>query len=164
MKHSHFALIFLMLALLPTLALGCGPATPQVVQPPDTRDEDETAIQAASKEWSDAEAAKDLPKCLSFYADDAELMRPGSSLFTGKEDLRREWEKILAEPGTSSWTAAKIEVARSGDLAYETGVYQSKSLDKTKQSVTATGKYVFVWEKQDDGTWKVIEDINNPDK
>ena len=92
------------------------------------------------------------------------IMRPGSSLTTGREDLRREWEKILAEPGTSSWTTAKIEVARSGDLAYETGVYQSKSLDKTKQAVIATGKYVFVWEKQDGGKWKVTEDINNPDK
>ena len=55
-------------------------------------------------------------------------------------------------------------MARSGDLAYETGISQSKSLDKTKQSVIATGKYVFVWEKQDDGKWKVTEDIRNPDK
>ena len=163
MKHSLSALVFLMLALLPTLA-GCGPATPQVVQPPDTRDEDEMAIQAASKEWSDAEAGKDLPKCLSFYAEDAELLRAGSYLAAGKENLRREWEKILAEPGTTSWATAKIVVARSGDLAYETGISQSKSLDKAKQSVIATGKYVFVWEKQDDGKWKVTEDIRNPDK
>ena len=124
MKHLHFAILFLMVTLLPTLATGCGPGSPQVVQPPDTRDDDEVAIRAASKEWSDAEAAKDLPKCLSFYAADAELFRPGSFRATGKEDLRREWEKILAEPGTSSWTTAKIEVARSGDLAYETGIYE----------------------------------------
>jgi uncharacterized protein (TIGR02246 family) len=164
MKSVLFAIAFLMVVTLSPFTTGCGPATPQVVQPPDTRDDDEAAIQAASKAWSDAERNKDLPKCLSFYADGAELLRPGSFLVTGKEDLRREWEKILAEPGTSGWTPSKIEVARSGDLAYETGAYESKSLDKNKQPVTATGKYVHVWEKQDDGKWKVTEDIDNPDQ
>jgi uncharacterized protein (TIGR02246 family) len=164
MKTFHFATGFLMVVTLSPIAIGCGPAPPQVVQPPDTRDDDVAAIQAASKEWSDAERAKDLPKCLSFYADGAELLRSGSYLATGKEDLRREWEKILAEPGTTGWSALKIEVARSGDLAYEKGAYESKSLDKTKQSVTVTGKYVHVWEKQDDGKWKVTEDIDNPDR
>ena len=153
-----------MIASFAAFATGCGQGPAQVVQPPDTRDEDETAIQAASKAWSDAERAKDLPKCLSYYTDDAELLRPGSFLVTGKEDLRREWEKILAEPGTSGWTAAKIVVARSGDLAYETGRYESNSVDAKKQPVTITGKYVRVWEKQDDGKWKVSEDIDNPDK
>ena len=108
-------------------------------------------------------APRTCPKCLSFYADDAELLRPGSYLVTGKEDLRREWEKILATPGITGWTAAKIQVGRSGDLAYETGAYELKSEDEKKQPVTTTGKYVFVWEKQDDGKWKVIEDIDNPD-
>src|SRR6202140_2916799 len=124
MKDLNFAVGFLMVALLSTLATGCGPGGEQKVQQPDTRDDDEAAIRAASKQWSDAERAKDLPACLSFYADDAELLRPGSFLVTGKEDRRREWEKILAEPGNSGWPASKVEVARSGELAYETGAYE----------------------------------------
>jgi uncharacterized protein (TIGR02246 family) len=165
MKKLYSPIGFLIVALFSTLAIACGSGGGQVVQQqPDTRDDDEAAIQAASKEWSAAEAAKDLPKCLSFYADDAERMSPGSPTITGKEDLRREWEKFLAAPGTFNWTTAKIEVARSGDLAYETGVYESKTLDNKKQPVTNTGKYVLIWEKQDDGKWKVTEDIDNPDK
>jgi uncharacterized protein (TIGR02246 family) len=164
MKSAHFAVGFLVVVTLSPFAIGCGPAPPQVVQSPDTRDEDVAAIQAASKEWSDAERSKDLPKCISFYTDDAELLRPNTFLVTGKEDLRREWEKILAEPGASGWTASKIEVARSGDLAYETGTYESKSVDAKKQAVTAVGNYVHVWEKQDDGKWKVTEDIDHSNK
>jgi len=49
-------------------------------------------------------------------------------------------------------------------VAYETGVYQSKTVNEKKQPVTTTGKYVFVWKKQDDGKWKVVEDISNPDQ
>jgi uncharacterized protein (TIGR02246 family) len=164
MKSIPFAIAFLMVATISPLATGCGTPTPQVAQAPDTRDDDQAAIQAASKDWSDASRAKDLPKCISFYADGAEFMRPGSFRITSKEDLRREWEKILAEPGTRGWAMSKIEVARSGDLGYETGAYESKSFDAKKQPVTATGKYVRVWEKQDDGKWKVTEDIDNPDK
>ena len=32
-----------------------------------------------------------------------------------------------------------------------------------KKPVTEMGKYVEVYRKQTDGSWKVIEDINNPD-
>ena len=116
------------------------------------------------KEWSDAEGAKDLAKCLSFYANDAERFSPGSPLITGKEALRKEWEKYIAVPGSFRWVTSKVEVARSGDLAYETGAYESKTFDKKKQPVTTRGKYVLVWKKQADGDWKVIEDIDNPDQ
>jgi hypothetical protein len=34
---------------------------------------------------------------------------------------------------------------------------------KTKKPVTEKGKYVTVYKKQADGTWKAIEDINNAD-
>jgi uncharacterized protein (TIGR02246 family) len=163
-SKPFFAFGFLMVVSLSPLTIGCGPATPQVVQPPDTRDADEAAIRALTKQWSDAEADKDLPKCLSFYGEDGERMSSGSPLMTGQEDLRREWEKILAQPGRTSWMPLKIEVARSGDIAYETGISETKSLDPKNQAVIATGKYVHVWEKQDDGKWKVVEDIDSPDK
>lgn len=164
MKRLHFAVAFMTFVSLAPFATGCGPAPPEVVQPPDTRDADETAIRALSKQWSDAEAAKDLPKCLSFYADDGERMSSGSPLMTGKEDLRREWEKILAQPGSSSWAPLKVVVGRSGDIAYETGISQTKNIDDKTEAPQETGKYVHVWEKQDDGKWKIVEDIDNPDK
>jgi len=164
MKRIPFAVALLIFVSLTPLATGCGPAPPQTAQPADTRDEDEAAIRALSMQWSDAEAAKDLPKCLSFYASDGERMSSGSPLMTGKEDLRREWEKILARPGSSSWAPLKVIVARSGDVAYETGISTTKNLDDKTQPILATGKYVHVWEKQDDGKWKVVEDIDNSDK
>ena len=163
MKNLHFAIGVLAAVALSHLAAGCGSPQVKVVQP-ETSDDDTTEIQAASKAWSDADVAKDLPKCLSFYADDAERMVPGSYVISGKEDLRRAWEKHLAATKSFSWTTAKIEVAGSSDLAYETGVYESKTVNEKKQPVTTTGKYVFVWKRQDDGKWKVVEDISNPDK
>ena len=51
-----------------------------------------------------------------------------------------------------------------GDLAYMQGHYTVTATDgKTKKKVTEKGKYVTVYKKQVDGTWKAIEDINNED-
>src|SRR6059036_1112909 len=63
---------------------------------PDRRAADETAIRAASREWNNAETAKDLQKCLSFYAEDGERFATGSPLIAGAAALRKEWEKYLA--------------------------------------------------------------------
>ena len=129
---------------------------------PDTRAADETAIRAASREWSNAEAAKDLEKCVSFYAEDGERFATGSPLIGGAAALRKEWAKYLALPGSFDWTTSKVEVARSGDLAYETGVFVIKTPDKNQETKTINGKYVLVWKKVA-GKWKVIADIDNPD-
>ena len=148
------------------LSVACGQRSEQVTQqPPDTRAADETAIRATSQEWSKAAGAKDLEKCLSFYADDARRLASGAPLAVGVEAIRKEWTEYLAMPGPGfSWTTSKIEVARSGDLAYETGAYELKTLDKKKQPVTTKGKYLMVWKKQANGSWKAVADIDNSDQ
>ncbi len=69
----------------------------------------------------------------------------------------------LPGPGLS-WQTSSVEVARSGDLAYETGTYDFVSTDKKGKSNDEKGKFVVVWKKQSDGSWKVVVDIDNPDQ
>jgi|SRR5579862_9888146 len=128
-----------------------------------SRAADEAAIRAASQDWVKAEAAKDVDKCVSFYAEDGERLATGSPLIKGKAALRAEWAKYVATPGTFTWTTSKVDVARSGDLAYETGVFEMTAPDEKQHVATTRGKYVLVWKKQSDGSWKVVEDIDNPD-
>ena len=59
----------------------------------DTRSEDEAAIRAATREWNAAEAAKDLEKCISFYAEDGERFATGSPAIRGAAALRRRMAK-----------------------------------------------------------------------
>ena len=129
----------------------------------DTRRDDEAAIRAATREWNAAEAAKDLDKCVSFYADDGERLATGSPAIRGAAALRDEWRKYLSSSGTFQWRTAKVEVSSSGDLAYETGTYVLKTVGRNGHPITTNGKYVCVWKKQRDGQWKVVEDIDNPD-
>lgn len=143
----------LLLAALCCSALSCR----------DNRAADEAAIRAATREWNSAEAAKDVEKCVSFYAADRERFATGSPVIRGTDALREEWRKYVSTPGTFHWTTSTVEVSSSGDLAYETGKFVLKTVDKNGQPITTNGKYVCVWKKQKDGKWKVVADIDNAD-
>jgi ketosteroid isomerase-like protein len=71
---------------------------------------------------------------------------------------------MLAMPGPGlTFATTGVEVARSGDLAYEYGTYDFATKDKKGEITDEKGKYVVVWKKQADGSWKVAADIDNLD-
>jgi uncharacterized protein (TIGR02246 family) len=145
------------------LLAGCSQAPPPA--PPDTRAGDEKIIRDGEVAWMQDYASKDVEKILSHYADDATLMVPDMPLMKGKEAMRPALTKMLADKNLSStFATSTAEVSKSGDLAYTQGTYTFVHTDpKTKKPVTEKGKYVTVYKKQADGSWKAIEDIDNED-
>ena len=126
---------------------------------------DEAAIRAASAAWSQAATAKDLDKAVSFYATDAVVLPDKAPAIRGNENFRKDWAPLLALPGPGlSWQTNALEVARSGELAYETGAYNFITTDKKGKATDYKGKYLVIWKKQSDGTWKVAVDTDNADQ
>jgi uncharacterized protein (TIGR02246 family) len=141
------------------------PPAPQPVEPPDTRAADEAAIRAAVKEWSAAAAAKDAEKFASFYTEDATLMFGNAPDVKGAAAIREAAGGMMQDANFAlSFEPTAVQVARSGDLAYELGTYSMTMTNpKTKKPSTEKGNYVVVWKKQA-GKWKVIVDapISDP--
>ncbi|PYQ21943.1 MAG: hypothetical protein DMF81_13800, partial [Acidobacteria bacterium] len=54
------------------------------------------------------------------------------------------------------------DVASSGDLAYTRGEFESKGTDREGKPSTRTGRYLTVWRKQVDGSWRVAVDTSDP--
>jgi uncharacterized protein (TIGR02246 family) len=137
---------------------GCG-STPRV----DLAAE-EKAVRAAETEFAKAAAAKDLDKVVAFYAEDAALLPPGEAVATSKTAIRASWTQLLALPDLEmTWTPAKIEVATSGDLAYDYGAYAMSHKNAAGKVVNDRGKYATVWRKGATSGWKVVVDTNNSD-
>src|SRR5438093_10188389 len=114
--------------------------------------------------WSAAAGAKDVDKTVSYYAEDAVVMPPNAPAATTKEAIRSAWKEMLTSPGAAiSWKTTKVEVAKSGDLAYVSGTYEETMTDASGKPVKDRGKYVEIFKKQANGTWKVIVDIWNSD-
>jgi ketosteroid isomerase-like protein len=71
---------------------------------------------------------------------------------------------MLTSPGAAiSWKATKMEVAKNGDLACVSGTYEETMTDASGKPSRDRGKYVEIFKKQPDGTWKSIVDIWNSD-
>jgi len=67
-------------------------------------------------------------------------------------------------PGVKlSWKPLKVEVAGSGDIGYTHGTYEFSADDQKGGRIEDHGKYVEVWKKQRDSTWKCAIDIFNTD-
>jgi uncharacterized protein (TIGR02246 family) len=156
-----WGLTVLVVSFLTSLA-SCNSGNQQTAQPaaaPDTRAEEEAKIRATDADWVKAAGAKDLAQTVSFYADGGALMAPGAPLATGKDAITKTFKDFMANPGFAlSFSPAKVEVSKSGDLAYELGHYELTMNDKKGKPQTAKGAYVVVWGKQADGTWKALVD------
>jgi uncharacterized protein (TIGR02246 family) len=124
-------------------------------------DVDQKAIQDAEAQWNQDFAARDLEKIVGHYADDAVFMVSGSSANLGKDAIRNGLREMVSDPGmTMKFQSTKVDVAKSGDLAYTRGTYTLTVTDpQTKQPVTDHGSYVTAYRKQPDGTWKAVADI-----
>ncbi|MGH9863540.1 MAG: YybH family protein, partial [Candidatus Acidiferrales bacterium] len=62
-----------------------------------------------------------------------------------------------------TFSSTKVEVARSGDIAYELGTFELTGNDAKGKPQTTKGKYVVVRKKQA-GSWKAAADIFNADQ
>jgi len=145
---------------LAVFTLGCTQQQPA----PDTRAADEAAIRDADAAWSSATATKQASAMVAYYDAQGSVFPPNAPIATGADAVGKVWESLFAIPGFSvGWQPKKVEVARSGDLGYSEGTYELQMNDPKGNAVTDRGKYVVVWKKQADGTWKALADIFNSD-
>jgi uncharacterized protein (TIGR02246 family) len=128
---------------------------------PDTRAADEQAIRDGEAQWVKDFSARDIDKVAAHYADDGVSMIPLMTLMTGKDAIRAGLKEEFSDPNSHlDFHAVKVEVAKSGDLAYSEGTYAYTSTDpNTKKGVIEHGNYVEVYKKQADGSWKAAADI-----
>ncbi len=126
--------------------------------PPNAKGADEQAVRDADAAWSKAAGAKDFDKTVSFYADDAMVLPPNEAAVTTKDGIRNLWKGLIDSVTSVSWTATRVEMAKSGDMACLTGTYEMTMKDGSKDH----GKYCEVWEKKA-GAWKCGTDMFSSD-
>ncbi len=136
----------------------------QAQQPADTRAKDEAAIRKADEDWAKAAQTKELAAWMAYYTGDAVVLPPNDTIAATKDDIGKAIGQLLILPGLKiGWHAAKVEAARSGELGYAHGSYDIAFDAPNGDQITDRGKYVEIWKKQPDGSWKCIVDTWNSD-
>src|SRR5713226_2209161 len=151
--------VFGLIGLL-TLSIAC-----TSVAVTDTRDNDVKAVKDVEAAWVKDAATKDPDKFASYYADDASLLLPNAPVITGKEKIKAAAASMFADPNFAlSFQSTRVEASKGGDLVYSVGTYSMTMSDpKDKKPTTDRGKYLTVFRKQSDGSWKAIADMINSD-
>jgi ketosteroid isomerase-like protein len=121
------------------------------------------AVKAADTQWSKAAEAHNILGVMSFYADNASILPPNAEMVSKTPDMRKVWTDMLTPATTLTWTPGNVEVAASGDIAYDEGFYLMTTKVAKGKPVLDRGKYLTVWRKQTDGSWKAIADMWSSD-
>jgi ketosteroid isomerase-like protein len=125
-------------------------------------DDDAKTLIKLDDDWSRAAAKRDIDLIVSFYAEDGNAYPPNEPAAIGKAAARKVWAAYLSEPSFKiSWKTTKAEV--SGDMGYTVGTYEDSFDGPDGKTVHERGKYLCIWKKQKDGSWKAIQDMWNAD-
>ncbi|PYQ15780.1 MAG: hypothetical protein DMF80_07745 [Acidobacteria bacterium] len=150
------------MTMSPWLAALClaGPASPAA---PVDLEAERAAVQRADSAMSEATARRDLAGFLAFLSEDVWFIPNGAETAVGRDGVARLWAALFQERGpTLTWRPTEPDVASSGDLAYTRGEFESKGTDREGKPSTRTGRYLTVWRKQVDGSWRVAVDTSDP--
>jgi len=135
-----------------------GPAAPGV----DLAAE-RAAVAAIDREFDAATAERGAEAWASYFADDGMMLSDGDGAIRGREAIREAMGPFLNNPDTSlRWTPLLQEVSNDATLGYTVGRYHVSAKTAKGEAVSADGKYLTVWRKQADGTWKITVDLGNP--
>lgn len=71
--------------------------------------------------------------------------------------------EFMAGPpnSTLTWMPERADASAAGDAGWSWGTYESRTPQPGKPPVVTQGRYVSIWRRFNDGTWKVVLDIGN---
>lgn len=125
---------------------------------------DLAAIKAIQTEVLRGYKEHNLALISAHHAPDMVLIVPGRPPIFGKEAADRNTAAELAPGSWTDFNSNKVQIARSGDLAYSRGTYRFGYVDpRTKRKLSGSGSFITVFVKKADGKWVVSEEISSPD-
>ena len=121
------------------------------------------AIEQANAKFADAVKQGDTVGMVAGYADDAVMMMPGSPAWRGRSEIAKQIVAAFKPMKGADVKLTTSQVDIGGDFAIETGTYETTVSSPGGKPMTEKGKYVVVWKKQADGSWKIYRDVGNSD-
>lgn len=144
--HSVAALAALMLA---PLLMAQAPAVSPTAEPA-----------ALSVQWAAGWSAKDLDGLMALYAPEPVFLTASGERWEGAATIRAHFAEGLAEYNPQL-AVKSVKSEASGDLAYDSGSYEetTTAVHGSGGAIRAKGSYLFVFRRQTDGSWKILEQV-----
>ena len=96
------------------------------------------------------------------YTSDAVAMYPNQPAITGNAAIRDYYQQFFAEYVPGNFEISSDEVIIADNLAIDRGRYKLSITPKAGgAAINDEGKYLVVFQRQSDGSYKVARDIDN---
>ncbi len=146
-----------LVVLLLCVASAAQPKTPEVRSRPSSS---QAGINAGNQAWIDGVKTGDVARIAATYADDAVDCGATGECFTGKAAIDRHMREQLARLGKAQSASVKSRGSSSaGGFVYEWG--QAEAVFGGDKRLVE--KYLTVWQKQRDGSWKIFRNLVIPE-
>lgn len=119
------------------------------------------AIEAVNAQFMEAVRAGDAAAMAAFYTEDVTLLPPEAEMVQGLAAVQEMWATIFVEGGFTL-NHSTLSVDGVGEFAYEIGTW-SMPTGEGEGGAVEQGKYLVVWKRGADGSWKLHADIWNSD-
>lgn len=124
---------------------------------------DRSVLLDADRVFSRATAQRRADGWVEYFAEDGAMIRPAGTI-TGRPAIREAMTKAFADSAFSiSWEPQQADVGATGELGYTLGRYVTRSRNADGRPRVVTGRYLTVWRRQPDGSWRVVQDIGVQD-
>jgi ketosteroid isomerase-like protein len=119
---------------------------------------DKAAIEKAKRSWVAAFKSEDWDALVDSYAEDAVLLAPDENAVTGHEAIRAYYG---SDEDTSNEVFQTVSMGGDSNIVYVQGEFSFTIQSGDEEPVQASGKYMEIWQKQEDGNWLITHDIFN---
>jgi ketosteroid isomerase-like protein len=155
---THRLIATALLSFVALLALGaCSQPAATVQQAVESPAAEEAKVRATAEKFKTAIGTHDVEAIVSFYTADGWQLPEVGNIARTADELRAFWRAVEALPIANDIVdvADRVEVARSGDLATQYGEFRQVVTDSAGNFTSVPQKFVNIWRKQPDGSWKV---------
>ncbi|HEY3172636.1 MAG TPA: DUF4440 domain-containing protein [Thermoanaerobaculia bacterium] len=121
---------------------------------------DQDRLERMGARFVDAYKRGDFQAIGMMYDENAIAFPPDADMVMGRQAIQDLW-KGASDSGIKSLDLTVLGAESSGNFMIETGRALLHVQPAGKPETTQSAKYVVVWKKQKDGSWKIYRDIWN---
>jgi uncharacterized protein (TIGR02246 family) len=162
MKPLFLGTIIILLAAHPSFSQTKNPSAVSEVAS-EMFAEAKRAIDKGNAQWIEAWEKGDPEMLAAIFTEDGVMLSQGGRVFKGRQQiLERQKAAMQSVTRPVKVSVVTVKIWLDGDAAYETGKYKYEYTEKGKPT-TEEGRYVTIWKRQSDGSWKLSMDMAVPE-
>ncbi|UZR99734.1 YybH family protein [Chondrinema litorale] len=104
---------------------------------------------------------EDIDQIIAGFTEDAQMLEDGGPIVNGKSEIIQSTKALLENIEFTKGSAEIIEIQADMNMAYEVSYFRLTQFVNDSTSVDLKWKHLAIWQKQNDGEWKISRLIYN---